>query len=71
MTRPDRSIQIDRLFVTTVKENHPEPLTTDEVATKLGYSDRGAYKRLKSLEESDRIEMKKAGSGAVWYVKND
>jgi predicted ArsR family transcriptional regulator len=55
----------DERFIEVVKER--SPASTSEVAEGVGCSSDNAYRRLKALEEADRVESKMAGNSLIWF----
>ena len=55
----------DEQFIEVVKNS--APASTSEVAEGVGCSSDNAYRRLKSLEEADRIDSKMAGNSLIWF----
>ena len=41
---------------------------TSDIAEEIGCTQRTAYTRLKSLEDQDRIEIRKVGSSLLWSL---
>ncbi|MFK5603667.1 winged helix-turn-helix domain-containing protein [Haloferax volcanii] len=46
-------------------------LTTTEVAEVLDFSQPGALKRLRQLEEEEYVETKKAGNSNTWWITEE
>jgi len=55
----------DEQFIEVVKDS--APASTGEVAEGVRCSSDNAYRRLKSLEEADRIDSKMAGNSLIWF----
>jgi predicted ArsR family transcriptional regulator len=55
----------DEQFIQVVK--NCTPASTSEVAEGVGCSSDNAYRRLKTLEEAEKVESKMAGNSLIWF----
>jgi len=55
----------DERFIEVVKER--SPASTSEVAEGVGCSSDNAYRRLKALEQANRVESNMAGNSLIWF----
>jgi predicted ArsR family transcriptional regulator len=55
----------DEQFIEVVKNS--APASTSEVAEGVGCSSDNAYRRLKALEEAEKVESKMAGNSLIWF----
>jgi len=55
----------DNEFIAAVKEH--SPASTSEVGEAVGCSSDNAYRRLKDLEEEEKVQSKMAGNSLIWF----
>lgn len=64
--RPEETSDDD--IIDIFRKSEDLVLSTTEVAEKLSYSQPGAYKRLRKLEEKGRLESKMLGDVRAWWL---
>lgn len=55
----------DEEFLEAVRVN--SPASTSEVAEAVGSSQDNTYRRLKALEDADKVDSKMAGNSLIWF----
>jgi len=55
----------DNEFIAAVEEH--SPASTSEVGEAVGCSSDNAYRRLKDLEEEEKVQSKMAGNSLIWF----
>lgn len=55
----------DSAFIEAAQQQ--SPASTREVAETVGCSPENAYRRLKTLEEADKVSSEMAGNSLIWF----
>lgn len=67
MTGRKRTVSNEEILETLSATSDPF-LTTTEIADDLDFSQPGALRRLRELEELDLVSTKKAGNSNTWWI---